>query len=62
MPTENVFYKVGRWLAGFKGEYHHSNASRITREITGAGFTEERIEKIPAPGPFALYWVVDYGL
>jgi 2-polyprenyl-3-methyl-5-hydroxy-6-metoxy-1,4-benzoquinol methylase len=21
-PTENCFYKVGRWLAGFSGDYH----------------------------------------
>ena len=62
LPTEGMLYRIGRRLAGFQGHYHHSNAHSIHHEIERAGFTLERIEKIPAPGPFAIYWVVDYCL
>ncbi|MHC4415270.1 MAG: class I SAM-dependent methyltransferase [Planctomycetota bacterium] len=62
VPTENGLYRLGRRLAGFRGEYHHGNAASIDRAIVRAGFRRERLEKIPAPGPLAIYWVVDYGV
>jgi len=60
VPTESALYRLGRRLAGFHGAYHHSRASVIHAEIVRAGFRPGGIEKIPAPGPFAIYWVVDY--
>lgn len=32
-PTENFFYKVGRFIAGFEGEYHRTSLSSITEKI-----------------------------
>lgn len=60
LPTENTLYKFGRRLAGFSGHYHHANAASIDPAITSAGFKRQRIEKIPAGGPFSIYWVVEY--
>lgn len=31
-PTENLFYRLGRWIAGFEGHYHHTNILDIERE------------------------------
>lgn len=62
LPTEGVLYRMGRRLAGFRGHYHLHNASSIHRRILDAGFREVRMEKIPAPGPLAIYWVIDYRL
>ena len=60
LPTENALYRFGRRLAGFKGHYHESNAPKIHREILSAGFEPTRMQKIPAPGPLAIYWVIEY--
>ena len=60
LPTESMLYRMGRRLAGFDGHYHHSNAASIHSQILSAGFKQERIKKIPAPGPLSIYWVVDY--
>jgi SAM-dependent methyltransferase len=60
LPTENALYRFGRRLAGFHGEYHHHTAASSHREILAAGFRRECVKKIPAPGPLAIYWVLDY--
>ncbi|MFQ5653710.1 MAG: class I SAM-dependent methyltransferase [Planctomycetota bacterium] len=60
LPTENRLYRLGRRLAGFTGEYHCSNAARVHRRITDAGFRSLRRRSIPLPGPFAIYWAIDY--
>ncbi len=60
LPTESFLYRLGRRLAGFEGHYHESNAATIHKEIVAAGFRQTRMTKIPAPGPFAIYWVVSY--
>jgi predicted TPR repeat methyltransferase len=60
LPTESLLYRFGRRLAGFEGHYHQSNAASIHRQILGAGFEQLRMQKIPAPGPLAIYWVVEY--
>lgn len=62
LPTEGVLYRIGRRLAGFQGHYHLNNAQSIHRQILQAGFREIRLKKIPAPGPFAIYWVIEYRL
>ncbi len=40
-PTENLLYKMGRFIAGFsnKGDYHIHNIEFIKREIIKAGFS-----------------------
>jgi SAM-dependent methyltransferase len=60
LPTENALYRFGRRLAGFSGHYHHSNAASIDEKIRAFGFRREKLEKIPAPGPFSIYWVMEY--
>jgi len=60
LPTENRLYRLGRRLAGFKGHYHHDNAKSIDRAIRQAGFHRRSRSYIPLPGPFAIYWVVEY--
>jgi SAM-dependent methyltransferase len=34
-PTENVLYNMGRWLAGFSGDYHVRNIYEIREAIRG---------------------------
>jgi 2-polyprenyl-3-methyl-5-hydroxy-6-metoxy-1,4-benzoquinol methylase len=60
LPTESGLYKLGRAIAGFKGDYHHHNAASIHKVIEASGFRTERKHKIPLPGPAAIYWVVQY--
>jgi predicted TPR repeat methyltransferase len=60
LPSESLLYRFGRRLAGFEGHYHQSNAATIHRQILDAGFEQLRMQKIPAPGPLAIYWVIEY--
>lgn len=60
LPTENVLYRTGRFLAGFRGDYHHHDAAAIHQAIKQAGFEPRWRREIPLPGPAAIYWVVDY--
>jgi 2-polyprenyl-3-methyl-5-hydroxy-6-metoxy-1,4-benzoquinol methylase len=60
VPTENLLYRTGRRLAGFQGDYHHTHAAAIDREIRRSGFERQALKKIPAPGPLAIYWVAVY--
>jgi len=60
LPTEGVLYRIGRRLAGFEGHYHESNAASVHKKILAAGFRRVRMQKIPAPGPLAIYWVIAY--
>jgi 2-polyprenyl-3-methyl-5-hydroxy-6-metoxy-1,4-benzoquinol methylase len=41
-PTENALYRVGRWIAGFNGEYHKTTIRDIERE---AGLRFENMDK-----------------
>lgn len=60
LPTENALYQLGRKIAGFSGHYHHANAASIDAAICAAGFRRTWRRQIPAPGPLAIYWVLDY--
>ncbi|MCP3903908.1 MAG: class I SAM-dependent methyltransferase [Planctomycetes bacterium] len=60
MPTENALYRFGRRLAGFHGEYHHHDARSIDAELRRCGFVRRYLERVPAPGPLAIYWVAEY--
>jgi predicted TPR repeat methyltransferase len=60
VPTENLLYRLGRKLAGFRGDYHVHHASTIHETILRCGFNNVSIEKVPASGPLAIYWVADY--
>lgn len=32
-PTETCMYQIGRWVAGFKNEYHHRNVFDVHRHL-----------------------------
>lgn len=60
LPTENALYRLGRRLAGFSGHYHHDNAASIDAKLRAFGFRRVDRVRIPAPGPFSIYWVMQY--
>lgn len=62
LPTESRLYRLGRRLAGFHGHYHHATAADIDRAIRRGGFRRTHLRKLPAGGPFAIYWVAEYAL
>ncbi len=62
VPTEGTLYRVGRRMAGFHVHYHVANAASIHGEILNAGFKTESLQKTPGPGPFAIYWIVEYSV
>lgn len=35
VPTENIFYKIGRSLAGFKGDYHKNPYCEVIKKVEG---------------------------
>lgn len=60
VPTENALYKFGRFLAGFRGDYHHSRAATIDDDIRRFGFERVGVRYVPLPGPASIYWVLEY--
>ncbi len=53
-PTENIFYKIGRYAAGFgnKGDYHHTNINALISDIVEFGFQLKEESTLPLPfGP-----------
>lgn len=59
-PTENHAYRLGRWIAGYSGEYHHRNIYDIMGDIEASGFTRVRRSRLPLPGPLSLFLVTEY--
>ncbi len=59
-PTESSFYGICRAIAGFKGDYHHKNASHINEEIIQSGF--RLLDSYSLPFPFfpSLFVVSSY--
>jgi 2-polyprenyl-3-methyl-5-hydroxy-6-metoxy-1,4-benzoquinol methylase len=55
-PTESVAYKLGRALAGFKGDYHHRNIFDINSELarTWSLDLQTRVPLWPLPRAFLL--------
>jgi cyclopropane fatty-acyl-phospholipid synthase-like methyltransferase len=62
LPTENWAYRVGRWLAGFDGHYHMTDAKDIHATILANGFREMEVRKLPSPLLPSIYWYADYAL
>jgi len=60
LPSENGLYRLGRRLAGFSGEYHHHSAASVDPLIRRLGFDQKRLTRTPLPGPFAIYWIIEY--
>jgi 2-polyprenyl-3-methyl-5-hydroxy-6-metoxy-1,4-benzoquinol methylase len=55
-PTETMFYKLGRKLAGFKNEYHHRNIFDIDRVLVTQWRIAQRtyLPRFPLPRAFVL--------
>jgi hypothetical protein len=50
-PTENFFYKCGRFLAGFSGHYHHRSIYHVEEAMKVAGFSLDHIRRLYPPIP-----------
>lgn len=48
-PTENMFYKIGRMMAGFKGHYHVKNIYDIESSLQAAGLKRISIRRLYPP-------------
>ncbi len=48
-PTENLLYKLGRKMAGFKGHYHLRNVYHIERMLRQKGFQQKGVKKLYFP-------------
>lgn len=59
-PTENVFYRIGRSVAGFTGDYHVRKAQDIDRDILDGGLSLLHSRRIPSLGFASLYWINTY--
>ncbi len=58
-PTESLFYKLGRLIAGFadKADYHHTNIYHLLDAIEKSGFIKGQVVNLPfgfAPPLFKL--------
>lgn len=59
-PTENAFYRLGRWMIGFAGDYHVTNVQGVLADALAVGFTEVHRRRYPLPGPGCLYVVAAF--
>ena len=50
-PTENLFYRFGRFLAGFSGDYHHRSIYDVERALIDSGFALNKMRKLFIPVP-----------
>lgn len=58
-PTETSFYRLGRFVAGFKNEYHHRNIVTIDQELTRT-WRRERLVRLPIRPLPTGFWVLRY--
>ncbi len=60
-PTENIFYKIGRILAGFadKGDYHHTNINNLI-DVISKYFDLQRTRHLPFRLPPFLFKVSEF--
>lgn len=58
-PTENIAYRIGRYVAGFSGkaDYHHTNIDAIRTAFEENGFQTERNTSLPFAFPPQLFKV-----
>ena len=60
-PTESVFYRLMRKVAGFSGAYHETNIFRIRKVIEKkSSFIADKSIKLPIPGWFTLFEIIRY--
>jgi 2-polyprenyl-3-methyl-5-hydroxy-6-metoxy-1,4-benzoquinol methylase len=54
-PMENLVYKLGRWIAGFSGDYHVRSVFDVEEAVRGDGFVLEQFRTLPFALPPALF-------
>ncbi|MDZ7615460.1 MAG: class I SAM-dependent methyltransferase [Patescibacteria group bacterium] len=55
-PTENLLYRLGRWIVGFSGDYHVRTIDDIFATLISSGRFQRRVQRhFPLPGPACLY-------
>ncbi len=61
-PTETIFYKIGRILAGFAGkaDYHHTNIYKLIEAIENYGFRKKCVVDLPLSGLAPLFRIVEF--
>jgi 2-polyprenyl-3-methyl-5-hydroxy-6-metoxy-1,4-benzoquinol methylase len=61
-PTETIFYRIGRVLAGWhkKGEYHHWNIDDIEGFCKKNGLKLNKMKKLPFMFPPTLFKVLSF--
>lgn len=61
-PTENIIYKLGRLVAGFKGKgkYHFLNIYDLDRIVTNLGFERLKYLHLPFFSPPYLFKIIEY--
>lgn len=55
-PTENLFYRLGRKIAGFSGHYHHRSVYDIEKAVSKL-FQIRSVKNVRFP--FSLFLVID---
>lgn len=58
-PTESVMYRIGRFLAGFHGAYHHRSVFDIDRILRRA-WRPEQTDVVPRPPMPRAFWITRY--
>jgi 2-polyprenyl-3-methyl-5-hydroxy-6-metoxy-1,4-benzoquinol methylase len=54
-PTENYAYRLGRFIAGFSGDYHVRSVYDVEAEVSSGAFARERLRQLPlAPRLFRI--------
>lgn len=60
-PTENLIYKIGRKIAGYKGDYHKTNVKIVNIIVSGSKlFQLENKIRYPIPYIFEGFWILTY--
>jgi SAM-dependent methyltransferase len=60
LPTENVAYRFGRWLAGFGEHFHQRSSKDIELAIGQAGFNQLERRLLPSPLLPPIYVYVEF--
>ena len=61
-PTENIFYKIGRKIAGFSGDYHVRDIYEIERALLASGFKIVHKVTIPYKLLFSAFVIYQFEL
>ena len=60
-PTENLVYKIGRKIAGYKNDYHKTNIDAIAGIVSkSALFKLNNKIRYPLPFIFEGFWILTY--